>query len=315
MLLGFIKNMLYKGYERLLIDEVLEKPLPKHIAIIMDGNRRYAEKIGEETLIGHSHGIDALEKALDWGKEIGIRQLTAYAFSTENFNRTEEERRYLLEMMKKKFEQVCSDERVHKNKVRVRLVGDLSLLPPELLKAVRKAEKSTESYNEYFLDVAIAYGGRQEIVDTARILAEKVKSGELNSEDITEDVISDHLYSSSEPIQTDVDLIIRTGGEIRTSNFLPWQASGNECAAYFCAPYWPEFRKIDFLRAIRTYQMREVEKQQNTVMRAVNLLRECERIELEEIIDLSKKVLRITREEIITIINDLPHIKFEKQKG
>ena len=127
--------------------------------------------------------------------------------------------------------------------------------------------------------------------------------------------ISDHLYASSWPVQTDVDLIIRTGGENRTSNFLPWQASGNECAAYFCAPYWPEFRKIDFLRAIRTYQTRETEKQRSIVMRAVSLLRECEKMEMEEIINLSKKVLAMTREEIVTILNDLPHLNFEKQKG
>ncbi len=315
MLLDYVRNVLYTSYERLLTNEVLEKPLPGHIAIIMDGNRRYAEKIGEKTLTGHSLGVDTLEKALDWGKELGIVQLTAYAFSTENFSRNEEEREYLLNMMKKKFEQICSDKRVHKNKVRVRLVGDLGLLSPELLNAVRQAEKSTEDYNEYFLNVAIAYGGRQEIVDTTISIAEKVKKGELKSEDITPDTISDHLYAGSEPIQTDVDLIIRTGGETRTSNFLPWQASGNECAAYFCAPYWPEFRKIDFLRAIRTYQTREVEKQRSIVVRAISLLRECERVEFEEIISLSKKVLRITREEIITIIDDLPYIKFEKQKG
>ena len=315
MLLDSIKNILYKGYERLLTNEVLEKPLPKHIAIIMDGNRRYAEKKGEETLTGHSLGADTLERALDWGKELGIQQLTAYAFSTENFNRTDEERKYLLNMMKKKFEQICSDERVHRNRVRVKLVGDLSLLPPELLEAVRLAEKSTEEYDEYFLNVAIAYGGRQEIVDTAKTIAERIKNGELKSEEITPDTISDHLYASSGPVQTDVDLIIRTGGENRTSNFLPWQASGNECAAYFCAPYWPEFRKIDFLRAIRTYQTRETEKQRSIVMRAVSLLRECEKMEMEEIINLSKKVLAMTREEIVTILNDLPHLNFEKQKG
>ncbi|MDY6964577.1 MAG: polyprenyl diphosphate synthase [Halobacteriota archaeon] len=287
----------------------MEEPLPKHIAVIMDGNRRYAEKIGEDTLLGHSLGIDTLEKALDWDKELGIRQLTVYAFSTENFNRSEQERTYLLNMMKEKFEEVCYDERVHTNKIRVKLVGDLSLLPPELVDAVRMAEKTTEKYSDFFLNVAIAYGGRQEIVDTARNIAEKVKNGELKSDEVTQDVISNHLYSSSEPLQTDVDLIIRTGGEIRTSNFLPWQASGNECATYFCAPFWPELRKIDFLRAIRTYQMRETEKQHSTVLRAINLLKECERMEMEEIIDLSKRILKMTRGEIVNIINEISPLK------
>ncbi|MDY6865305.1 MAG: polyprenyl diphosphate synthase [Halobacteriota archaeon] len=315
MILDFFQGILYRGYERLLIREVMEGPLPKHIATIMDGNRRYAGKIGEDTLIGHSLGIETLEKALDWGKELGIGQLTVYAFSTENFNRSEKERAYLLKMMKEKFEDVCSDEKVHKNKVRVRLVGDLSMLPPGLVSAIRMAEESTAKYDQFYLNVAIAYGGRQEILDTARSIAEKVKRGELKSEDVSQELISDHLYASSEPVQNDVDLIIRTGGEIRTSNFLPWQASGNECAAYFCAPYWPEFSKIDFLRAIRTYQTREVEKQRSTVKRAVNLLRECERMEMEEIIDLSKRLLRITREEIINIINETPKRKPDKEKA
>jgi len=314
MVLDFFQGILYRGYERLLKREVMESPLPKHIAIIMDGNRRYARKMGEDTLIGHSLGIDALEKALDWGKELGIRQLTVYAFSTENFNRGEKERVYLLKMMKGKFEDVCFDERVHKNKVRVRLVGNLSMLPPELVTAIRMAEGSTANYDEFFLNVAIAYGGRQEILDTARSIAEKIKKGELKSDEVSQEIISDHLYATSEPVQNDVDLIIRTGGEIRTSNFLPWQASGNECAAYFCAPFWPEFGKIDFLRAVRTYQTREAEKQRSTVKRAVNLLRECERMEVEEIIDLSKRLLRITREEIINILNEMPILKSDKDK-
>ncbi|MDY6930603.1 MAG: polyprenyl diphosphate synthase [Halobacteriota archaeon] len=314
MIIDFIKETLYRGYERLLKREVLEGPLPKHIAIIMDGNRRYAGKIGEDTLVGHSLGIDTLEKALDWGKELGLNQLTVYAFSTENFNRSEKERSYLLKMMKKKFEDVCSDERVHKNRVRVRLVGDLSMLPPDLVSAIRMAESSTAKYNEFYLNVAIAYGGRQEILDTARSIAEKIKRGELSSDEVSEELISDHLYASSKPVQNDVDLIIRTGGEIRTSNFLPWQASGNECATYFCAPFWPEFGKIDFLRAIRTYQTREFEKQRSTVKRAFNLLRECERMEVEELIDLSKRLLRTTREEIISIVNETPLIKSDNNE-
>ena len=152
-------------------------------------------------------------------------------------------------------------------------------------------------------------------MDTARSIAEKIKRGELSSDEVSEELISDHLYASSKPVQNDVDLIIRTGGEIRTSNFLPWQASGNECAAYFCAPFWPEFGKIDFLRAIRTYQTREFEKQRSTVKRAFNLLRECERMEVEELIDLSKRLLRTTREEIISIVNEIPLLKSDNNEG
>ncbi len=298
-----IIHSLYDGYERLLAKEVMEGPIPSHIAIIQDGNRRYAAKLGEPLHHGHIYGAQTTEKVLEWCIEIGVKQLTVYTFSTENFHRSYAERIQLYKLFKQKFEEMCTDDGVHSHRVRVRAVGNVELFPWEVRKAIKKVEQATRDHDEFYLNVALAYGGRQEIVDVARAMARKVAAGELKAENIDEKTISTHLYQGN-PIN--VDLIIRTGGERRTSNFLPWQASGNECAAYFCAPYWPEFRKIDFLRAIRTYQMRERERRRNTVLRVIKLLSECGRAEAEEVVAVSKRILNTTRSDIMTILRSLP---------
>lgn len=296
-------HTLYDGYERLLAKEVVEGPIPSHIAIIQDGNRRYAAKLGEPLHHGHVYGAQTTEKVLEWCIEIGVKQLTVYTFSTENFHRSYAERVQLYKLFKQKFEEMCTDDRVHSHRARVRAVGNVELFPWWVRKAIKKVERATKDHDGFYLNVALAYGGRQEIVDVARAMARKVAAGELKAENIDEKTISAHLYQGN-PIN--VDLIIRTGGERRMSNFLPWQASGNECAAYFCAPYWPEFRKIDFLRAIRTYQMREEERRHNTVLRVVKLLSECGRAEAEEAIAISKRILNTTRGDIMTILRSLP---------
>ena len=198
---------------------------------------------------------------------------------------------------------MCIDERIHRNRVQIRAIGDIGQFPIDVRLAIERAEQKTKDYDNFYLNVALAYGGRQEIVDAARKIAQKVLAGELRTEDIDESIISAHLYSGD---SVNVDLIIRTGGEERTSNFLPWQASGNECAAYYCAPYRPEFRKIDFLRAVRTYQMRESEKRRNTILRMIKLLSECSNVEVEEVINLSRRILNITRKEVLSILHELP---------
>jgi tritrans,polycis-undecaprenyl-diphosphate synthase [geranylgeranyl-diphosphate specific] len=129
-------------------------------------------------------------------------------------------------------------------------------LPPDLQEAISKVDESTRGYERLYLNVALAYGGQCELVDAARALAERIQAGRLKPQDVDEDLIASYLYPHEDASIPKVDLIIRTGGELRTSHFLPWQANGNECAAYFCAPFWPEFRKIDFLRAIRAAQGR-----------------------------------------------------------
>ena len=298
-----IANTIYAGYEHLLNKEIMVNPLPSHIAIIQDGNRRYAAKLDKPSYYGHFYGANTTEKVMNWCLELGIRQLTIYALSTENFNRPYSERITLFTLFKQKFDEICVDERVHRDKMQVRVIGNVDLLPQELRLAAKRAERITQKYDEFYLNVALAYGGRCELLDAVKAITKNVEIGALKSKDIDQDTISNYLYSNGSP--TNVDLIIRTGGEKRMSNFLPWQASGNECAAYFCAPYWPEFRKIDFFRAIRTYQMRYKERGSNTLFRAISLLKEYVKVELEEIIESSKHALEVTRSDIIRILRDI----------
>jgi tritrans,polycis-undecaprenyl-diphosphate synthase [geranylgeranyl-diphosphate specific] len=301
-----LAGILYGSYEALLANEIRDKPVPSHVAIIMDGNRRFARKYGLAECYGHLKGADTTEKVLDWSFDLGIKQLTVYAFSTENFSRSDEEKKQLFELIGIKFDKICNDERTHKHRMRVRIIGNIDNLPLSLRSSAKCAEKITKNYDGVYLNVALAYGGRQELVDAARKMAWKIRSGDLSIKHINEDTISNNLYPASGSVPY-VDLIIRTGGDERLSNFLPWQANGNECAAYFCAPYWPEFRKIDFLRAIRTYQTREHERQKNTIMRIVKLLSYYGMVEVEDVIRISRRFTAIPKEEIIKILRELAH--------
>ena len=275
-----LQGRIYGNYERLLEERILARSLPEHVAIIMDGNRRYAKRIGISTKEGYLYGAEITERVIDWCFDLGIPQLTIYAFSIENFCRMDEEKEHLFALMEKEFEKISRDERVHKDGVRVKAIGNVNLLPETVREAIRKAEDATAHYDKFKLFIAVAYSGKMEIVDSAYIIANMVKRGLLAPEDIDEETISKHLYvseiengSSASVAKTSVDLLIRTGGEQRLSNFVPWQALGNECAAYFCAPFWPEFRRIDLLRAVRTYQERADEKRQHTLSRIVQLIK------------------------------------------
>ncbi len=299
-----LSGILYGSYEALLTSEIRDKPVPSHVAIIMDGNRRFAKKHGLAQYYGHFRGADTTENVLDWSFDLGIKQLTVYAFSTENFGRSDEEKKQLFELIGIRFDKICSDERTHKRHMRVRILGNIDDLPLSLQSSAKRAEEITKNYDGVYLNVALAYGGRQELVDAARKMAWKIKNGELSLKDINEDTISNNLYPANGSLPY-VDLIIRTGGDERISNFLPWQANGNECAAYFCAPFWPEFRRIDFLRAVRTYQTRENERQKNTVMRVVKLLSYYGMVEVEDVIRISRKFISIPKEEVIKILNEL----------
>jgi len=299
-----LSGILYGGYEALLANEIKDKPVPSHVAIIMDGNRRFAKKRGLAQYYGHFKGADTTEKVLDWSFDLGIKQLTVYAFSTENFERNDIEKNKLFELIGIKFDKICADERTHRRRMIVRVLGNIDLLPPGLKASAKHAEEITRNYDGVYLNVALAYGGRQELVDAAQRMAYKIKSGELSLDDINENTISNNLYPASGSVPY-VDLIIRTGGDERISNFLPWQANGNECAAYFCAPFWPEFRKIDLLRAIRTFQTREHERQKNTVLRVVELLSYYGMVEVEDVIRVSRGFITIPKEEVVKILHEL----------
>ncbi len=247
-----LRSLVEAGYERYLQNRIVY--VPNHIAVIQDGNRRYAQLCGMEKAFGHRAGAGTTEKMLEWARELGIRHITLYSFSTENFTRDPQEVESLFTLFKDMFRRVVEDERTHRYKIRFRMVGDRSLLPPDLLECIREVEQATAAYGNYFINVALAYGGRNEIVHATRSILQEVGQGVLSPDAINPDVVEAHLHNGMN--LPPVDLIVRTGDERRTSNFLPWSANGNESAVYFCAPYWPVFRKLDLLRAIRVYDQR-----------------------------------------------------------
>ncbi|OKY78035.1 MAG: Undecaprenyl pyrophosphate synthase UppS [Candidatus Methanohalarchaeum thermophilum] len=230
---------------------------PNHVAIIQDGNRRYAYEKNESAYRGHQAGVSATERILDHCKDLGVNYLTVYAFSTENFSRDEEELEDLFDLFEEKFEEIAEDERIHENEIRVRMIGEPDLMPEKVIKKVEKAERSTEGYSNFYFNIALGYGGKKELVDTMKLLEEKIKDGSLEIEDIDKDVISGSLYPHhlDEEKLPQVDLLIRTGGEKRFSNFLLWQASGEECVTYFTDEYWPEFDEESFNKAIEKYKL------------------------------------------------------------
>jgi tritrans,polycis-undecaprenyl-diphosphate synthase [geranylgeranyl-diphosphate specific] len=250
---NLVKDAAYIAYESTLRKEVMAGEIPQHIAIIMDGNRRYAEEIlGEPTIKGHTMGREKLKEVLEWCFELGVKHLTLFAFSTENFKRDPEEVGYIMELMEKSFYEYADSEEVHKRRAGIRVIGDRSLFSPELLKAVEYAEDKTKDYDDMTVYMAVGYGGRQDIVNAVRCIVKKVEKGEIALEDIDEDLISSQISTSDIP---DPDLVLRTSGEERLSNFLLWQMAYSEL--YFTDVYWPGFRFIDFLRAVRTYQQRK----------------------------------------------------------
>ena len=252
-------NLIYDLYELQLKRQIVSKGVLEHIAVIQDGNRRYARREGISKVVGHSMGANTTEKVSDWCLELGIKHLTVYAFSTENFQRDQEEKCQLFDLIKNKLLDLGDSKKIHANQVRVRAIGRIDLLPEDLREAICLVDEATKGYNRLHFNIALAYGGQFELVDAAKAIARQVRLGKIRHDEIDENLISRYLYPHDDDPIPKVDLIIRTGGDYRTSNFLPWQANGNECAAYFCAPYWPEFRKIDFLRAIRVAQVEKLE--------------------------------------------------------
>ncbi|NIC00010.1 polyprenyl diphosphate synthase [Halobacterium sp. R2-5] len=264
----WLRSVLHSGYERVLRHEV--DGAPEHVAVIQDGNRRYAREQGKDATAGHSAGAETTENVLDWCAELGVEELTLYAFSTENFDRPEEERQHLFDLLTEKFREFADADRVHDQGVRIRAIGEIDMLPERVRDAIEYADRRTAGYDDFTLNIAVAYGGRAELLGAARGVAEAVDRGDLDPDDVDVAEIEARLETS--PVQ-DVDLIIRTGGDERTSNFLPWHANGSEAAAFFCTPYWPEFSKTDFLRAVRTYESREASWRRTRAERALALVR------------------------------------------
>jgi len=244
----------YKLYEKWLWLQVKNGAKLEHIAIILDGNRRWALENELNPWLGHKKGAETVEQLLDWCEKLGVKFVTLYTFSTENFRRSPQEIEEIMKIAQEKFRELLTDERIHRNKVHVKVIGRVNLLPESLQQLIADVEKATENYDNQFLNFAFAYGGRAEIVDAAKIIAEKVKDGELNLDNVDESTFEKYLYTAHMPKQ-EPDLIVRTSGEERLSGFLLWQSAYSELA--FLDVYWPDFRLIDLLRAIRTFQTRK----------------------------------------------------------
>jgi len=265
--------------------------VPTHVAVIQDGNRRYARDRGTAAPDGHRAGADTTERVLDWCADIGVSELTLYAFSTENFARPDAELEPLFDLLEAKLREFADADRVHDQGVQIRALGDIERLPRRVREAVAYAERRTERNDRFTLNVALAYGGRTELLDAARGVARDVADGRLTPDDVDTETVEARLYDR--PVR-DVDLIVRTGGDERTSNFLPWHANGNEAAVYFCTPYWPEFSEVDFMRAIRTYQSRDESWRRARAERAAALVRAVAEVELTE----ARRVARRLRERL-----------------
>jgi tritrans,polycis-undecaprenyl-diphosphate synthase [geranylgeranyl-diphosphate specific] len=244
----------YKLYEKWLWYQVKNGEKLEHIAIILDGNRRWASEKELNPWLGHKKGAETVEQLLDWCEKLGVKSVTLYTFSTENFRRSPQEIAQIMKIAEEKFRKLLTNERIHRNKVHVKVIGRLNLLPEGLQRLIGEVEKATKEYDNQFLNFAFAYGGRAEIVDAAKIIAERVRDGELTLDDVNEKLFEKYLYTSHMPNQ-EPDMIIRTSGEERLSGFLLWQSAYSELA--FLDVYWPDFRFIDLLRAIRTFQTRK----------------------------------------------------------
>lgn len=246
-------NLLYELYERRLSRGLDRKRVPQHVAVMLDGNRRWARSVGTTAAHGHRMGADKITEFLTWAAEAKVERVTLWMLSTDNLARDPDEVRDLLEIIAGSVDALADDGRW-----RIRLVGALDLLPEDFASRLTAAVERNEAAGSGDLNVniAVGYGGRHEITDAVRaLLKEKASNGfhlDEVAETLTVDDIADHLYTAGQP---DPDLVIRTSGEQRVSGFLLWQSVHSEF--YFCETYWPDFRKVDFLRALRDYGQRE----------------------------------------------------------
>ena len=223
---------------------------PNHIAIILDGNRRYARKRGLEFWKGYEAGAEKVRDLLKWCQEFGVRELTLYTFSTENFNRSKIEVEFLMSLLKREFNRLKDSKEIHENKVRINVIGNYILFSKDVQQIFKEIMERTKNYNDYVLNFALGYGSREEITQAVRDIAEKAVKGEIRIKDIDEELISQNLYLKNEP-----DLLIRPGGEKRISNFLLWQLSYAEFI--FLDKLLPELTKDDFRQCIEEFGRRQ----------------------------------------------------------
>jgi len=235
-----------------MMEDIRRYPVPRHLAVIMDGNRRYAFEEGLSPQEGHRIGGSKLEEVVEWCHEVGIEGLTVFAFSTDNFKRSPREVEHLMSLFAEDLRRLAEDSRIHDHEVKVKVIGDTDVLPDDVVRAASEAEEATRDHEQHYFNIAIGYGGREEIVEAVRQIARDVKNGDVDPEEVKKDLISSYLYTAESP---DPDLILRTSGEERISNFLLWQLAYAEL--YFSDVYWPALKKTDFLNVIQSYQKRQ----------------------------------------------------------
>ncbi|MFC2135632.1 polyprenyl diphosphate synthase [Bacteroidota bacterium] len=227
-----------------------DNKVPKHIGIILDGNRRFAKKLMLKPWKGHEWGAQKVEKLLDWTQELGVKEITLYAFSMQNLNRPKEEFDFLMELFRKEFSKMEKDERLDKEGIRINFLGRIHLFPEDIYESCKRIMEKTKNHKTSVVNFAMAYGGREEVIDAVMKLGQDIKKGIVDVNEINEEIFENYLYSPDEP-----DLIIRTGGEKRTSNFLIWQSNYSEW--FFLEKTWPEFEKEDLIKVIDEYSQRE----------------------------------------------------------
>ncbi len=257
---ALIKRPFYYVYQRRLEQKVRTWRLPEHIGLIMDGNRRYAREQGLESVgAGHFRGAEKLWEVLSWCYEAQVSTVTVWSMSLDNLNRSAREVQALFDLFEEKTRELAQHDDVHEQRIRVRFLGQVELLPESLQTAIREAEQATAGYERFRLNIAMAYGGREEIASAFRnyLLDSSAVGKSLDevAEEFGAESIERYLYTSGQP---EPDLILRTSGEVRLSGFLLWQSTYSEY--YFCDTHWPALRKIDLLRALRSYSSRQRRK-------------------------------------------------------
>ena len=231
-------------------EKILKSNIPNHVAIIMDGNGRWAKKIGKQRVFGHQNGTESVRDCISGSIEIGVKNITLYVFSTENWNRPKIEVNALMKLFVNSLEKESTG--LMENQIKLSAIGNLDSLNSKYRKKLDEVIRKTSGNKKLVLTLAISYGFRQELTNAIGTIAYKVKNNIISQENIDENIINEHLYTRNLP---DVDLLIRTGGEFRVSNFLLWQIAYAEL--YFSEILWPDFRKEDFFNAITSYQKRE----------------------------------------------------------
>ena len=223
---------------------------PRHVAIILDGNRRFARRIMAKPWKGHEFGAGKVGKLFRWCSELGISELTLYAFSIDNFHRPKAEFDFLMKLMKQGFDEIRENKEIHERRLRINFLGRIEMFPPAVTRSMKALMEATKDYDGYVVNFCMAYGGRQEIVDAARKLIGDLEKGKIKNSDVNEETFKNYLYTADEP-----DMIIRTGGEKRTSNFLIYQSIYSEW--FYLEKMWPEFEKQDLIDCICEFRKRE----------------------------------------------------------